>query len=317
MRGCGLQTGRLVECSTLVMAVATSALLFAQAPGGGGADAVANDAPQATAGRGGGNFAGGAGTFPTRPPGDKASLERGRKAYATNCAYCHGEDARGGENGGPNILRSEYVMKDRDGEVLRQFLLNKSEMAHVGIREGVLKFGFSKGQASDIAAFVTDISAFIHDFPVSSRDRGRMRPPTIVVGDPQAGEAFFNSHCASCHSVTGDLKGIASRIPDPRTLQQTWLMPHVYSGRGASPSLPGVMATVTQPNGEKIEGKLVHLDDFRVTLTDETGAVRTFQRDRGQPKVDVHDPMQPHQELLPIYTDKDIHDVTAWLVTIK
>ena len=311
-----MHKGQLAAFSMCGIAVVTGAVLLAQEPAGGGGDAVVNDAPQAAAGRGG-NFGGGAGAFPTRPPGDKAAIVRGKKAYATNCAYCHGEDARGGDNGGPNILRSEYLLKDKDGEVLRQFLLNKSDTAHVGVREGILKFAFSKDQASDIAAFVTDISAFIHDFPVSSRDRGRMRPPTIVVGDPRAGEAFFDAHCASCHSVTGDLKGIASRIEDPRTLQQTWLMPRVYGGRGGSPRLPGVTVTVTQPDGEKIEGKLVRLDDFVVTLTDDTGAARSFPRDRDRPKVEVHDPMQPHRDLLPIYTDKDIHDVTAWLVTIK
>lgn len=295
-----------------------AAIIFAQGqvePGG----AVANDAPQVgQAPNGGGpNFSGGgAGTFPTRPSGDKASIERGKKAYDTNCSYCHGDDARGG-NGGPNILESEFIMKDRDGEVLREFLLNRSGTGHTGVREGTVKFGFTKGQANEIAAFVTDVSAFIHDFPVSSRDRGRMRPLTIVVGDPKAGEAYFNAHCASCHSPDDDLKGIAARVPDPRTLQQRWLMPRVYGGRAGAGGLQGVTVTVTQPDGQKIEGRLGRLDDFVVTLTDSSGAIRAFDRDKDWPKVEVHDPMQPHRDLLPGYTDKDIHDVTAWMVTLR
>ena len=282
--------------------------------------AVANDAPQAGVGVGrqgeGGPPAGGAGTFPTRPPADKATVERGKKAYLTNCAYCHGEDARGGENGGTNLLRSEYLLKDKNGEVLRQFLLNKSETSHVGLREGVLKFAFTQGQASDIAAFVTDISAFVHDFKVSSRDPGRMRPPTILVGDAKAGQAYFNMKCSACHSVAGDLKGIASRLTEPRTLQQSWLMPRVYGGRGGAAGLPGVTVTVTQ-GGQAMEGKLIRIDDFEVTLTQADGKQRVFTRDHDNPKVEIHDPMQPHRDLLTQYTDKDIHDVTAYLVTIK
>ena len=285
-------------------------LLGQNPPDAGGA--VANDAPQAGPAFNGGS----AGTFPTRPPGDKATLARGKKAYLANCAYCHGEDARGGENGGPNLLRSEYLLKDRDGEVLRQFLLNKNETSHVGIREGVLKFGFTKGQASDIAAFITDVSAFIHDFRVSSRDPGRMRPATILVGDPKAGEAYFGAHCATCHSVTGDLKGIANKFSDPRVLQQTWLMPRVYGGRGgASPR--GVTVTVTLPNGQTIEGKLGRFDDFVVLVTDANGEEHTIDRAAEKPRVEVHDPMKGHRDLLSTYTDKDIHDLTAWLVTIK
>lgn len=293
------------------------ACLFAQAPPNG-ASPVSSDAPQANQTpvgrqRGNSNFYGSsAGTFPTRPPGDKASVARGKKAYETNCAYCHGEDARGGDNGGPNIIRSDYLMKDRDGEVLRAFLLNKTGTGHSGIREGTLKFDFNKAQASDIASYVADIAAYVHEFKVSSRDPGRMRPPTIVVGDPKAGEIFFAAHCASCHSATGDLKGIATRITDTRSLQQTWLMPRIY-GRGAS----DVPVTVTLANDEKIEGRLGKLDDFNVTLVDSTGKMLSFARDHDIPKVEVHDPMVPHKELLTIYTDEDIHNVTAWMVTLK
>ncbi len=290
--------------------------LLAQAPPDAGP--VSKDAPQAgqtpaSRDRADNNFAGSSsGTFPTRAPGDRASVARGKLAYKTNCEYCHGEDARGGDNGGPNIIRSDYLMKDRDGEVLRAFLLNKTGTGHSGIREGTLKFDFSKGQASDIASYITDIAAYIHEFKLSSRDPGRMRPPTIVVGDPKAGESFFTAHCASCHSATGDLKGIATRITDARSLQQTWLMPRIY-GRGPS----NVPATVTLAGGETIEGRLIKLDDFNVTLTDSSGKVYSLARDDGVPNVEIHDPMVGHKELLTLYTDDDIHNVTAWMVTLK
>ena len=301
-----------------ILAFLFSFSLLAQGPPVGPGP-VANDAPQAgqtptSRGRTNNNFnGGGAGTFPVRPPGDKASVARGRKAYETNCEYCHGEDARGGDNGGTNIIRSDYLMKDRDGEVLRTFLLNKTGTGHSGIREGTLKFDFSKSQASEIASYITDIAAYVHEFKINSRDPGRQRPPTIVVGDPKAGEAFFDTHCASCHSATGDLKGIATRITDARALQQMWLMPRISGGRGGNT----IAVTVTLANGEKIEGIAGRLDDFIITLTDPNGKVISIPRDHDIPNVEVHDPMEPHKQLLTVYTDKDIHDVTAWMVTLK
>ena len=107
--------------------------------------------------------------------------------------------------------------------------------------------------------------------------------------------------------------GIATRITDPRSLQQTWLMPRIYGGRGGS----NVPVTVTLPTGEKVEGLLSKLDDFIVTLSDSNGRLLSFPRDHDVPKVEVHDPMAPHKQLLTVYTDKDIHDVTAWMVTLK
>ena len=259
----------------------------------------------------------GAAAFPTRPKAEAAMLARGKEAYKTNCAYCHGEDARGGENGGNNLLRSAYLMKDKNGELLSEFLRNADSSGHSGVREGVLKFQFTDEQAADIAAF-------IHDFRLSSRDPGRMRPPTIVVGDPKAGEQYFNAKSGSCHSASGDLKGVASRFSDPQTLQQNWLMPIVYGFRGpnpppeiANPRIPPVTVTVTLANGQKVEGRLGRFDDFIVTLIQADGTSRTFRRDDDVPKVEVHDPMKPHKDLLPVYTDKDIHDVTAYLVTLK
>ncbi len=262
-------------------------------------------------------------SFPTRPKADAATLDRGKKAFQTNCAYCHGEDARGGDNGAPNLLRSEILLKDKDGEQLRTFLTNAGENGHVATREGVLKFNFSDAQAADLSAFISDLSAYIHDFRVSSRDPGRMRPKTLLVGDANAGRQYFEQKCAGCHSATGDLKGIASRISDPRTLQQTWLMPAVYGFRGFNPPpdspthVPPVTVTVTLPNGEQVEGRLGRIDDFIVTMTLTDGSARSFRREGELPKIELHDPMKPHKELLPVYTDNDIHNLTAYLATLK
>jgi cytochrome c oxidase cbb3-type subunit III len=246
--------------------------------------------------------------FPDKPRADAVVVARGRNIYDTNCSFCHGEDARGGEEGGPNLIRSEILLRDQNGELLVPIVQN-------GLPDrGMPKFTLNTQQISDIAAF-------IHSFGISSRDPGRKRPPSIVVGDARAGESYFKTKCASCHSPFGDLRGIGTRISDPRILQQTWLMPVVSGGRGAGPTAPAkvipITVTVTLDDGQKIDGRLGRIDDFIVTLTQADGATRSFRRDGGSPQIEVHDPLQPHKELLRVYSDKDIHDVTAYLVTIR
>jgi mono/diheme cytochrome c family protein len=237
--------------------------------------------------------------YPQRPPADPAAFQRGQMLYGTNCAFCHGEDARGGD-GGPNLLRSEIVLNDRNGELIGDVLRN-------GLG-AMPKFEMNSEQVSDIAAF-------IHSFRVAGYDASRLRPETIVVGDPKAGEAYFMAKCASCHDVAGDLKGFAARLNDPRTMQQTWLMP---GARGTRPSKQPVMNVVAiLASGERLEGELVRIDDFFMTLMTADGAQRTIRRDVQNQKVEIRDPLQGHKDLLRIYSDRDIHDVTAYLESLK
>ena len=243
--------------------------------------------------------------FPERPAAEPAKVERGKAIFGVNCAFCHGADARGG-SGGTNLIRAELVMNDQDGELIGPVVR--------GGREGMPKFDLSPAQISDVAAF-------LHSFRVGGYDVSRMTPPTIVVGDAKAGEAYFNKTCGGCHSVTGDLKGIASRITDPKSLQQNWLMPG--SGRGGFGGGPPavrvapVSVTVTETGGKVTTGRLIRIDDFLVTLADADGVPRTFTRDGDKPKVELKDPLRPHKDLLRAYEDKNIHDVTAFLVTVK
>jgi cytochrome c oxidase cbb3-type subunit 3 len=144
--------------------------------------------------------------------------------------------------------------------------------------------------------------------------------PSVLVGDASAGQAYFAAKCSSCHSPTGDLQGIATRISDPKALQNIW----VAGGRrrfGPPASAPGsrrtITVTIAQPSGESLEGRLVRIDDFLVTVALADGSLRTLRRDGEVPKVEVHDPMKPHKDLVTQYTDKEMHDVTAYLVTLK
>ena len=261
--------------------------------------------PTAPAGRGRGGGGGGFGSaFPQHAPDDPAAVERGKALYGVHCNFCHGSDARGGE-GGPNLLRSELVLNDQKGEVIAQVVQNgKGEMP---------KLDLTRDQVADVAAF-------LHSFRVGGYDVSRMTPPSILVGDAKAGEAAFRAKCGSCHSATGDLKGIASKITDPKLLQNGFLMPGGggrFGRGGGAMNVPPTTVTVTPASGAKVEGRLVRIDDFIVILVDADGMQRTFRRDGEVPKVEIHDPMKPHRDLLAVYTDKDIHDVTAHLVTLK
>jgi hypothetical protein len=170
-------------------------------------------------------------------------------------------------------------------------------------------------------AQIADIATFIHSFRVAGYDATRNPPPSIVVGDAKAGEAAFQARCASCHSLTGDLKDFrVSQFTEERDFQQMWLLPSAGGrGRGAgySSNVPPMSVTVTLPSGETANGRLIRIDDFVVTLEQADGVPRSFSRKGAVPKVEIHDPVAPHRELLGKYTDKEIHDITAYLVTVK
>lgn len=230
-------------------------------------------------------------------------VEAGKGLYGVHCTFCHGVDARGG-SGGPNLIRTSVVLNDQKGELIAPILREG--------RQGMPKFDLTEKQVESIAAF-------IHSFKVGGYDVSRMTPLTIVTGDAKAGEAYFGKTCAGCHSVTGNLKGIATKVSDPKMLQQTWLMPGSGGGRGGPNAIrvSPVRVTVTTAPGKTVKGVLNRIDDFFVVLTEADGTPRTFTRNGDVPKVELEDPLAGHRKLLGSYTDKDIHDLTAYLVTIK
>src|SRR5438876_1952818 len=170
-------------------------------------EALSGQAPrQPPGGRGRGAITSPRDAYPTRPPGDPAAIERGRALYGVNCQFCHGPDTRGGDSG-PSLLRSSIVLDDQHGELIAPVVQNGRQ------DRGMPKFAFSREQISDVAAF-------IHTFKAAGYDESRLKPASIIVGDAKAGEAFFNAKCAACHATTGNLRGIATKIPDERMLQQ-------------------------------------------------------------------------------------------------
>ena len=248
-----------------------------------------------------------------RPPGDPAQIAHGKVLFEINCRGCHGADLRGGDLGGPNLLRSQIALSDQDGELIVPIIQGSRQ------KMGMPAIGLNTADAKSVAAYVRSVEETIgqQGTPPSA---GR-EAPSILVGNAAEGQAFFAAKCSGCHSATGDLKGLASKISDPKTLQTAWV---AGGTRGElsddTPSAQNprtVTATVTLPSGENVEGQLLHIDDFLISLKLADGTEHSFERNDGVPKVVMRDPMKGHRDLFPVYTDKDIHDVTAYLVTLK
>ena len=251
-------------------------------------------------------------SFPAqqRPPGDTSLIARGKTLYEIHCRLCHGPDLRGGEQGGSNLLRSAVALNDQSGELLQPV-----------IREGRKNPGLPSMPAIDLSNDdIRAIAEYVHSVLAMGQRQGGPPPgPPVVlnllVGDANAGRAYFEAKCGACHSATGDLRGIGSRIASPMQLQNTW----VAGGAGArgGGNTP-VTATVTLRTGQKFEGRVIRSDDFIIALALENGTSRSFRRDGDEvPKVEIHNPREGHLKLLPVYTDQDIHNVTAYLVTLK
>jgi mono/diheme cytochrome c family protein len=242
---------------------------------------------------------------------DPAAVERGGKLYGTTCGGCHGAGARGGP-GAPDLVRSVLVLDDEKGILIAPV-----------IRDGRPDQGMPKMNLTE--AQIGDVVAWLHVQTYAAGHRTTYAFLDIVTGDAKKGEAFFNSKgkCNSCHSVTGDLKGVGSRY-EAFPLQSRWLQPRGgrggggRGGRGGAPDTrSAITVTVTPPSGQAVSGMLDRIDDFSVSLRDAAGDYHSFTRDGAIPKVEVHDPLQGHTDLLKIYTDADIHNVTAYLVTLK
>jgi cytochrome c oxidase cbb3-type subunit 3 len=237
---------------------------------------------------------------------DKEAAERGRKIFVPTCGFCHGNDAHG--KSGPDLVRSALVLHDNKGDVIGPV-----------IRNGRVERGmpaFSALSAEQIA----DISTFLHSRAADVSNRFAYKIGDLITGDAQKGAAFFNGdgHCGSCHSTTGDLAHVATKY-EPVELQRRMLYPapnliDVFLGRAVTPPAP-TKITVQLASGERVSGTLDHLDEFTVAMHDSAGWYRSFPRD--SVSVEVQDPRAAHEGLLPKYSDQEMHDLLAYLETLK
>jgi cytochrome c oxidase cbb3-type subunit III len=240
---------------------------------------------------------------------DPAGADRGRKIYAAECVTCHGPSARGTERG-PNLVRSQIVLRDRYGNAIGPVLKKGHPM-----ETGTPSSSLTDAQITDLSHFIWQrINDTLRGSPV-------FEPGDVLVGDARAGESYFTGEgrCASCHSPTGDLAGYGKRFL-PVDIQQRFVFPNTAAGRGrgraAGPSRQQVTATVTLPDGTSVSGPLVSMDDFHVALRDSTGAYRSWTRTPAI-KIVKTEPLAAHIELLDRITDKQMHDVVAYLESLK
>jgi mono/diheme cytochrome c family protein len=227
-------------------------------------------------------------------PNPKAAAA-GAKIYAKNCTFCHGPDARGAE--GPDLLRSEIVLNDDEGEKIGP-VIQRGRPKH-----GMPAFAsLTKDQRYDIAEF-------LHEQVELGANRGTYKVLNIVTGNPQAGEQFFSGagRCNTCHSVSGDLAHIGSKL-SPVEIQQNLLYPRIQDRK----------VTVILANGTKIAGTLIHLDDFNVVFRDTQENYHSIAMSKGvKVDLDADRKLAFHREMLAKYTNADVHNLTAYLVSLK
>src|SRR5215469_353736 len=298
--------------TSLLLGAAMAALIFAQNP-------VQQTPPPA--GRGGrGGRAAGDGTFPpqqrktgftqyTRPLASPDVLARGKALYEANCAAsCHAVDMRGSANA-TNLLRSENTLQDKRGERVAAAIARHTPAIILNAEDSLA------------------IAEYIHSIQATMGGQGS--PPgrnpvgltyNVLVGNAQAGAAFFDTACAKCHSPTGDLKGIASKYADPKELQDAWVVGRSGGGRFRGAGETGNPAVVTIADGSKLEGALERQTDWLVILRMPDGTRKSIRRENGIPSVEVKDPNEAHKKMVLMMDDpnnKNMHDITAYLATLK
>ena len=263
-------------------------------------------------GRGGGGMLAGAGPS-DKPVVDPAAADRGRRTWASECINCHGTQARGNDNG-PNLVRSVIVLRDRYGSQLGPFLAKGHKL-----QSGASGATLTEPQVQDLAHFLRQrVNDGLRGSPL-------FQAQNVLTGDAKAGASFFNGDgkCTTCHPATAsNLAGIGTRL-EPIDIQQRFLFPATGRGGGrgrggapAAPSNTALRATVTPPGGTAVTGVVVQMDDFYVTLRRDDGTMQTVRRVAGT-KVEKQDPLAFHNELLDRLTDKNMHDIVAYLETLK
>lgn len=225
-----------------------------------------------------------------------AQVASGQALFLQNCAFCHGRDAGGGETG-PDLTRSKVVAEDVDGDKIGNVVRNGRP------DKGMPPFSLSPQQISELAAFIHSEKA-----KASSQKGGRrgVDVADLQTGNVEAGKQYFNGAgtCSTCHSATGDLAGVANRYQGLK-LEERMLYPSRVYGT----------VTVTLPSGQTVTGKLAYRDEFTIGLRDSSGWYRSWPVD--QVKYTVHSPVEAHADLLGKYTDADIHNLMAYLQTLR
>jgi cytochrome c oxidase cbb3-type subunit 3 len=224
----------------------------------------------------------------------------GQTRFGSECGFCHGRDAAGGETG-PDLTRSTLVAEDSRGDKIGAL-----------VRAGRVDKGMPSFDLND--ADLGAIVAFIHDQKSKGESVGGGRRSVdladLETGNAEAGRKYFNGagNCSNCHSPTGDLAGLANRFRGLPLLQRM-----LYPA-GTRPAPAAAKVSVTLPSEEVVTGSLVSRDEFTISLTDSTGSTRTWPVN--DVKFTVDNPLSAHFDQLGKYSDDDMHNVYAYLQTL-
>ena len=225
-----------------------------------------------------------------------AVVERGKTLFGQNCSFCHGREGFGGETG-PNLMDSDLVSSDVGGNKIGPFVRTGRP------ENGMPAFKLSAPQIAELAAFL-----HAQKKKSDSRPGGRrgVSVADLQTGNVEAGKQYFNGAgtCSSCHSPTGDLAGVARRY---RGLE--------LEKRMLYPKNPTATVAVTLPSGQTVSGKLAFQDEFTIGLTDDAGWYQSWPT--SQVKYTINAPAEAHVELLGKYTDDDVHNLMAYLQTLR
>ncbi|HLH31983.1 MAG TPA: c-type cytochrome [Terriglobia bacterium] len=223
----------------------------------------------------------------------------GQARFVDECSFCHGRDAAGSDMG-PDLTRSILVAQDVRGDKI-------APVVRAGrVDKGMPAFDLNDAELNAMVAFIHDQKAKVESFAGGRRN---VDVADIQTGNPEAGARYFNRNCLGCHSATGDLAGIGSKYRGLPLLQR------MLNPQGTRPVPAPAKVTVTRASGPDITGTLVSRDEFTITLKDESGANRSWPLN--EVKIKVDDPVSAHFEQLGKYTDEDMHNVYAYLQTLR
>jgi cytochrome c oxidase cbb3-type subunit III len=231
-------------------------------------------------------------------------VEAGKLLFAAQCGFCHGRDAAGGETG-PDLTRSTVTADDDRGNTIGPVV--RSGRAD----KGMPPFNLSDADLASIVAFVHEQKRLVE---TQQGSRRTVDVADLQTGDAAAGRRYFNGAggCARCHAPAGDLAGVATRFEGLKLLQRM-LYPEAESDGAAARARATV--TVTLGSGERITGRLAYRDEFTIALRDGSGWYRSWPAN--QVKFAVDNLLDAHTEQLAKYTDADMHNVLAYLQTLK
>lgn len=231
-------------------------------------------------------------------PEDSAAVERGRALFKSSCGFCHGNDATGLR--APDLLRSPYVNRDDHGNLLGPVIRNGRP------DKGMPSFATMKDDQ------VAEIVDFLHHQATAALRSAHVprdyAVAKLLTGNAQAGKAYFEGAggCAQCHSASGDLAHIAKKYT-PLDLQQRMVYPTSKN--------PLKTAVITTKDGTEYRGKVTQEDEFNIAIVCQDGWERSWPRE--DVKAEITDPLEAHRELMTKYTDADIHNLFAYLETLK